>query len=85
MSTRRRYGAVNDDELRAMGLLYSQDSSSASDNGDYNDFGYRATCENCRDPGNGYRSNDRCKRHRLRDDEPYSENVSGYTRRKPRS
>lgn len=85
MSTRRRYGAVSDDELRAMGLLYSQDSSSGDAEPERTESGFRTQCETCRDPGNGYRSNDRCKRHRLRDDQPYSENVSGYSRRKPRS
>lgn len=30
-----------------------------------------------------YRDSDRCKRHRLRDSEPYSTVVSAYRRRKP--
>lgn len=32
-----------------------------------------------------YRSNDQCKRHRQQDDDPYTENVVSYTRRKPRN
>ena len=36
-------------------------------------------------PSSIYRYNDRCKKHRMADDEPYTETVTAYRRRKPRS
>lgn len=83
MSYRRRYGAADDSELRSMGLLYSQGSSDGGSDGARSDYGYSASDEGDSYATSGYRANDHCKRHRLRDDEPYSESVSGYSRRKP--
>lgn len=38
-------------------------------------------CDNCQERG---QDEDPCKRHRKRDDEPYSETVVAYKRRKPK-
>lgn len=35
------------------------------------------------EPRNGYRARDECKRHRLPDNDPYTEEVTSYRRRKP--
>jgi hypothetical protein len=40
-------------------------------------------CEDRRESG-VYAENDTCKRHRKRDDSPYTVNVTTYKRRKPR-
>lgn len=60
----------------------SSQSSAPSNNDDGFDFDW----DDVPGPsGPRYRANDRCKRHRLRDAEPYETRVTGYSRRKPRN
>lgn len=73
-----------------------QDFSSQSSEESYHSF-YNPSQDNCLEcsqrsnasnhstgvSGPQYRNRDTCKRHRVRDDQPYSEIVTQYRRRKP--
>lgn len=79
--TRRQY----QDWVNTRGANYesSQDTChSCSQRSENNEYEFNDNTSNAPQAGPSYRPNDRCKRHRLEDDQEKTETVTSYRRRK---
>ena len=84
--TRRLEDQIEDYNEFTRNVRQRTDQCSECEDND-NDYEYNAMqlhdVHNTRSGEDMYRQNDTCKRHRVKDNQPYTEVVSSYKRRKP--
>lgn len=85
VQTRRQYSRWVEDrgpDYQSECSDCSQESNQSSNN---NDYGNDSDSNEPTHRGPQYGTNDACKRHRQRDDDPYTQVVTSYRRRVPRN